>query len=85
MNGVPATVTEQPLSASVPLAEGSNTLTVRAVDTLGHETTATVGVSLDTTAPVVTLTAPADGARLRSTPVTVTGTVDAARTSPRSP
>ena len=54
--------------AEVPLAEGRATLVVTARDALGHGSTASVAVTLDTAAPAVTITSPADGARFRTTP-----------------
>ncbi len=49
-----------------------------AVDVAGNPATASVTVSLDTTAPVVTITAPPEGAVIPTPSVTVTGTVSEA-------
>jgi len=77
VNGVAANVDDAGrFTASVPLTEGSNTLTATASDTLGRTAQASVVVSLDTAAPNVTITSPTDGARFRTTPQTVRGTVD---------
>lgn len=79
VNGVAAAVDAAGrFTASLPLAEGSNTLTVTARDTLSHSAHASVIVSLDSAAPSVTITAPQDGTRFRATPQTVRGTVGSA-------
>lgn len=79
VNGVPATVgSDGSFSVPVALTEGSNTLLARARDTLSHEASVSVGVTLDTAAPDVRITQPADRARFRTTPQTVIGTVDTA-------
>lgn len=74
------TVTSTPagVSASLPggggsafgpvgLAEGTNTITVRARDAFSREGTASITVVLDTTAPTLTIDAPLSGARVRGT------------------
>ncbi|MDH4247732.1 MAG: HYR domain-containing protein, partial [Deltaproteobacteria bacterium] len=62
-------------SHAVTLVEGVNTLTVAATDVAGNVGTATVGVTLDTAAPVITVTAPADGLLTRIALQQLTGTV----------
>ena len=55
------------------LAEGLNTLTATATDRAGRQATAEVTVTLDTIAPDVTLTAPADGTLTSAATIDVTG------------
>ncbi|MBK8978268.1 MAG: hypothetical protein IPM29_20380 [Planctomycetes bacterium] len=68
-------------TASWPLVEGSNALTVVARDAYGNADQATATVVLDTVPPRVTIAAPADGAWLR-TPIVelVVDVVDATAT-----
>ncbi|MCP3145283.1 Ig-like domain-containing protein, partial [Pyxidicoccus xibeiensis] len=68
-----------PASATFgPLPDGDHTLAVRAVDTAGNRdaTPATHEWTVDTTAPVVTLTTPASGAVVPTNVVTYSGTTD---------
>lgn len=53
------------VAGSVLLVEGSNTITVTAEDGFGRLGSTLVSVILDTTAPAVSITAPADGAFVR--------------------
>jgi len=56
-------------------AEGANqTVSGTATDRAGNTNTASTVVSVDTTAPVVTVTSPINGATVTTSPVTVTGT-----------
>ncbi len=73
VNGVHATVSGTTFSAGVPLSEGPNALTAVATNICGSATDA-VAVVLDTTPPLVTITAPADGADFSEQPIQVTGT-----------
>ncbi|MBK6406030.1 MAG: hypothetical protein IPF66_13840 [Holophagales bacterium] len=69
VNGVPAVLeTEGRFRAEVPLAEGRATITATARDALGHAAVASVSVTLDSAAPVVTIVSPPDGARFPTTP-----------------
>ncbi|MBI4749276.1 MAG: hypothetical protein HY774_12355, partial [Acidobacteria bacterium] len=81
VNNQPATLSGTQFSASVTLAEGSNTITVSATDAFGNASSALRTVVLDTTAPVVTITSPEDGATTTESQITVTGTVTDATTS----
>ncbi|MCK9364544.1 MAG: Ig-like domain-containing protein [Syntrophales bacterium] len=60
----------------VTLVAGENTLTVIATDNAGNQTTETRTITLDQTAPVLTITAPADNSKTGVSDVTVTGSVD---------
>src|SRR6266496_4134155 len=76
VNGAPLAVgSDGRFSGSVPLTEGSNTLTTVATDAAGNATTDTRSVTLDTHPPALAVTAPTDGLITRVTPVTVSGTV----------
>ncbi|MHB8845762.1 MAG: Ig-like domain-containing protein [Nitrospirota bacterium] len=61
--------------AGIALAEGPNTITVRATDKAGNESVLPVPLTLDTVVPVVTITAPVPNALLNLQQVTVSGTV----------
>ena len=56
------------------LVEGDNVITRTATDAASNVGTATVHVTLDTQAPVVAITAPANGALVKAATVDVTGT-----------
>jgi hypothetical protein len=64
--------------ASVALTEGANAIAITATDAAGHTTPATVDVTLDTTAPMVTIDAPANGACFGpgDSPIAVSATID---------
>ncbi len=57
-------------------AGGSHTITATATDTAGNSATATVTLAFDTTAPIVFVTAPANGLTTNHSSVVVSGTVD---------
>ena len=66
--------------AQVDLVEGVNPITVTATDSFGNMGSDSISVTYvieaqDTTPPLVTITAPKDGAQLNQTPVTLMGTV----------
>jgi hypothetical protein len=75
VNGVAAAITGNAFSATVPLNEGANTLTVTATDSAGNSTNATRTVTRDTTNPSVTIAQPADGQVTNGAQAVVTGTV----------
>ena len=78
VNGVTAVIAGNNFSAEVPLSAGANTLTATAIDAAGNSADASVTVTYtppDTTPPNVSIDAPADGAELTATPITVVGTV----------
>ena len=81
VNGQPVNLSGTQFSTSVTLAEGSNTITVLATDAFGNVGTATRNVTLDTTAPVLTITSLQDGAVTTETQLTITGTVTDATTT----
>jgi hypothetical protein len=63
-------------SQALVLNDGPNTVTVEAVDTLNYTTTNTRTITLDMTAPNLTITAPADNSTTATAMATVSGTVD---------
>ena len=75
VNGVAAAISGTTWSATVPLAEGSNTLTAVAANQVGLTTTATRSVTRDSTAPVLTITAPTDNLVTAAQSITVSGTI----------
>jgi RHS repeat-associated protein len=75
-NDIATSVPGSALSCTLLLSEGINPIEVRATDVAGNTATASRTVTLDTTAPVVTITAPQVGALLNGSPITVTGTLD---------
>ncbi|HEX2832541.1 MAG TPA: Ig-like domain-containing protein [Thermoanaerobaculia bacterium] len=52
-NSVPATISGNSWTATLPVSEGSVLFSVRATDSLGHEETLTRAVTIDRTAPVI--------------------------------
>ncbi|NMC06320.1 MAG: DUF2341 domain-containing protein, partial [Candidatus Lokiarchaeota archaeon] len=60
-----------PVETSIDVLDGLHSITFHANDTLGHETQVTRTFTVDTTAPVVTITSPANGATLSSNNVNV--------------
>lgn len=75
VNGVAATITGSTWTATVPLSEGANTLTAVAENQVGLSTTATRAVTRDSTAPVLTVTAPENNLVTAAEAVIVSGTV----------
>lgn len=77
INGAPVLNTGDTFTASnIRLTEGTNLITVEAVDVAGNKGTATTSVILDTTPPVITITAPIYGSIVNTGTITVTGTID---------
>lgn len=84
VNGVVATMSgvgNTQFSASAPLTEGSNGITIRATDLSGNHTDSTRTVTRDTQAPTLTVTSPADNSYSNQDAVTVSGTVSDATTA----
>lgn len=76
VNGVSVTIgSDGSFSKSVYLTEGSNTITVKAADTVGNVSTETITGVRDSVSPVITLTAPVPGTIVDTPAYTVTGTV----------
>lgn len=76
VDGIVATLTGTSFSAvGVTLAEGANTITAVAVDQAGNRSETAITVTVDTSLPQVTITAPVEGSFTNIPTVTVTGTV----------
>ncbi|MDQ2668635.1 MAG: hypothetical protein M3Z05_21955, partial [Gemmatimonadota bacterium] len=60
--------------STIALSEGPNSVTLVATDVAGNATTVTRSVTLDTTAPVLNVTSPANGASTQDETTTVSGT-----------
>ena len=77
-NGAAATlIAGNPLasfSASVLLMEGSNTLTITAMDRAGNTSTSSIQVSLDSTPPAMAIMAPADGQTMSGVSISLMAT-----------
>lgn len=76
VNGTAVTVSGGAYSRTLTLAEGQNTITVIATDRVGHTTTLTRSVLLDTAPPVLALVSPPAGFLDTSTPTVVFSVVD---------
>ncbi|MCF6153373.1 MAG: hypothetical protein E3K38_14040 [Candidatus Kuenenia stuttgartiensis] len=63
-------------TVSKSLTEGTNTVSITETDSAGNTGSASITVTLDTTAPVVKIVSPADGTVVNASPVDVTYTVD---------
>src|SRR6266516_424050 len=82
VNGVPLPVDGAGVfTGQAPLAEGANPLTVTARDAATNTATVARIVTLDTQAPVIVVTQPADGDIINAASVTTTGTVTDATAS----
>jgi len=60
---------------AIRLSKGSNTIAIHAVDAVGHTTDSTRTVTMDETAPKITISTPPDNAALAASTVHVTGQV----------
>ncbi len=78
INGVPAVVNKgaKAFTASVPLVEGTNTLTAVATNSGGTTSSAALQVTLDTTPPHLAIESPSEGLTTTDAAVTVSGTVN---------
>src|SRR4029450_10917626 len=76
VNGIAASKSGNTFSASVPLIEGTNTITAVATAAGGTTGSSSVEEFLDTTPPRVTITSPNDGGHTTNSSVNVTGIVN---------
>lgn len=76
VNNIPATFSGNNFTATVPLNEGNNTLTLRAVDNSGNQSTTTRNVVRDSINPLLSVVQPSENAYLNTTTLTVLGTVE---------
>lgn len=74
INGQAVTVSGVGYSGAVELTEGQNTIVVQAVDQLGNQSQVTRTVYLDTSPPVLTMIYPVDGAFVKTSSFSLTGT-----------
>lgn len=76
VNGIPAAKSGNTFQLTVPLQEGTNTITAVATNSNASTTTTSLQVTLDTTPPKVTISSPPDNFKTSETSVTVTGIVN---------
>ncbi len=77
VQGVAASINGNTFTANeISLTEGNNIITASALDAEGNTANSTLTVILDSTAPVIEITSPADGSVFPGNLVTITGTVD---------
>ena len=76
VNGSQAFLVGNDFELDVSLIEGSNTVTVTTRDIADNSTTQTRNVSLDSIAPVVTISSPSNLSTFNTSTVSITGTVD---------
>jgi RHS repeat-associated protein len=75
LNGVALVIAaDGTYQSTIALSEGLNTVTLVATDAAGNATTVRRSVTLDTTAPVLSVTSPADGITVPDPTIAVTGT-----------
>ncbi len=75
VNGTAATLSGSAFSAVVAVAEGPNTLTIKATDAAGNNSEVTRSIIRDTVLPEVLVEQPYEGSFTNSDNVTVTGTI----------
>jgi hypothetical protein len=73
-NGIAATLGSNQYTCTVPLVAGLNHIRVVATDKVGNEEIEQMDVRLDQEPPLLTVDAPADGAPLSGSEITVSGT-----------
>ena len=76
VNGVAATLNQGTFSAQVSLREGNNTITAVARNASGDAAAQSIQVTLDTTAPLVTIDSPSDGFVTSNSSVSVAGIIN---------
>lgn len=75
VNGTPVTLTNGTFSQAVSLQADANVITVLATDMMGNQSINSRTITLDATAPTLTVTAPSDNSLTNNSNATVTGTV----------
>ena len=76
LNGVAVEHSNGQFQADVALEEGLNTIIARLTDAMGNETTDSIVVSMDLTAPYVTIESPTDGQILNTPSTAVSGLIN---------
>jgi RHS repeat-associated protein len=75
LNGAPLTIAaDRTYQSTIALSEGLNTITLVVTDAAGNATTVSRAVTLDTTAPTLVVSTPADGTTVPDDNITVSGT-----------
>jgi uncharacterized repeat protein (TIGR02543 family) len=80
VNGSAASLANGDFSHALTLQSGPNTVTIIATDALGNSTTDTRTVNLDTTAPVLAVSTPADNAKTAQVLAAISGSIDESST-----
>ena len=76
VKGQAATITNGTFSTAITLVNGSNSITITATDNSNNSKTETRTITLDSTAPVLTITTPADNSVTGQSFVEISGSVD---------
>ena len=76
INNTAVSVTNGTFSAVITLQEGGNTVTVIAADALGNSTSNSRTLTLDSSAPILTVTAPADNSTTAQAVAMISGTIN---------
>src|SRR6185369_443425 len=76
INGASVTITSGSFSHALALLAGANTITTIATDTQGNSTADTRTITLDATAPMLTISAPADNSKTAQLLAAIIGTVN---------
>src|SRR6185369_9396671 len=76
INGASVTITSGSFSHALALLSGANTITTIATDTQGNSTADTRTITLDATAPMLTISAPADNSKTAQLLAAIIGTVN---------
>ena len=76
INNAAVSVTNGTFSAVITLQEGLNTVTVIAADALGNSASNSRTLTLDSAAPILTVTAPADNSTTAQAVVMISGTIN---------
>lgn len=80
LNGQPVTIMNDFFSGSLTLAAGSNAVVVKATDLAGNVATDRRTITYDPSRPAMTIDAPADGATVNGTTLSLSGTAAAGST-----
>ncbi|MDD2366026.1 MAG: DUF1566 domain-containing protein [Desulfuromonadaceae bacterium] len=80
INNATVTITNDNFSYPVTLQTGGNIITTIVTDTLGNSTTDIRTITLDITAPILTISAPADNSKTALPTATITGTINESST-----
>jgi hypothetical protein len=76
VNNTQVTITNETFSVAVTLQTGSNTITTIATDNAGNQKTDTRTITLDQSAPTLTVSAPADNSKTTKATANISGTIN---------